>query len=766
VPCYPEEMLRDPKKSSKTCIRSPAPTTAPARCRSDQIKRWCNPRRSPHYQSFGLHSRWPPPYLSCRPRPPLLLPSIMQTTNCDRCYRRKSKCDRLQPCTSCSKSGAQCHYTDRSKERTIRPDVVDRLEKRLAQAENRNRSLAAELSRIRSAESQSSNDDPSSNMSQRQGPVGSTNRRSDVAAQVSILSTSAAGERQYLGSTSGVLFADLVRASVDVPHSRHPSPPTSTHPENSPDICEDIRSEIVRELPSKQLARKLIQAYLDHDFLCYPFLIPSEVHRILDCLYSSGMTSLSCYELFVVDMLFAISTAQVSKYDWRQLPSAESHHARAMSTIGDVLRLGGLQSLHAILLLCQYRTGSSIQDNSGSMWLLVGIAARMCFEMGLHKESAFPLAGPGDDDTTAKRYLLQESKRRSFWSILCMDRITSLILGRPCAIRDDDFDHVCPIEDPTIYPSSSDKPMTPFVFRHVVSYRLLCGRIVSALHRKKPSDATEQHVLQVKQQLCADLERWKQDVEQLQLEDSSQISSSCHLSTEWYNLLYSNAMLILWRPSPLLPDISHDANSLQHIFDSAKQSITIYASLHKSRKINYSWITLQSVFLAGLSYVYACGRHFRSRWRNSSGPSLQKDPTTIEVVNDTRACSNVLVAVSERWNAMRNCHEVFDRLSDAVLSDAIKLQTAQAQHMARPILQQPVSVSSSFSNTSMMTPRDATTFSPLAVDTEFLHCFDDLQQLYNTQQIEDPIMELSQDWLGYLGNGNEFAESAYHMLSR
>ncbi|KAI4752223.1 hypothetical protein E4T52_09011 [Aureobasidium sp. EXF-3400] len=85
--------------------------------------------------------------------------------------------------------------------------------------------------------------------------------------------------------------------------------------------------------------------------------------------------------------------------------------------------------------------------------------------------------------------------------------------------------------------------------------------------------------------------------------------------------------------------------------------------------------------------------------------------------------------------------------------------------MARPMMQQPLSISNSnFSSTSMMTPRDATTFSPLAVDTEFLHCFDDLQQLYNTQQIEDPIMELSQDWLGYLGNGSEFAD--YHMLSR
>lgn len=691
----------------------------------------------------------------------------MQTANCDRCYHRKSKCDRLQPCTSCCKSGSQCHYTDRTRDRAIRPDVVSRLERRLAQAENRNKSLVAELARIRSVGPQSSYDDTPSTVSQHPRPNDNTNRPSDVATQVSILSTSAAGERQYLGSTSGVLFADLVRASVDVPHSRHPSPPSTIHTEDSPDTSGDVRAEIPRELPAKRLAQKLVQAYLDHDFLCYPFLIPSEIHRILDCLYSSGLASLTCYELFVVDMLFAISTAQVSKYDWRQLPSAESHHARAMSTIGDVLRLGGLQSLHAILLLCQYRTGSSIQDNSGSMWLLVGIAARMCFEMGLHKESAYPLTGParpGDDDATTRRYLLQESKRRSFWSVLCMDRITSLILGRPCAIRDDDFDHVCPEDDTTISSTSDRNGQTmPFVFKHIVSYRLLCGQIVAALHRKKSSEVSEQQVSRVRQRLCADLDGWRQDVEQLQLEQTSQTSSSCHLSMEWYNLLYSNAMLILWRPSPLLPEVSHDATSLQFIFESAKQSITIYASLHKSRKINYSWITLQSVFLAGLSYVYACGRHFRSRWRNPSQPSLQKDPTTIEVVNDTRACSNVLVAVSERWNALRNCHEVFDRLADAVLSDAIKLQTSQAQQLAQSMMPQPVNVNNGTFGNALVTPRSSTTFSPLAVDTEFLHCFDDLQQLYNTQQIEDPIMELSHDWLGYLGSGSDLVEPTYQM---
>ena len=41
----------------------------------------------------------------------------------------------------------------------------------------------------------------------------------------------------------------------------------------------------------------------------------------------------------------------------------------------------------------------------------------------------------------------------------------------------------------------------------------------------------------------------------------------------------------------------------------------------------------------------------------------------------------------------------------------------------------------------------------LAVDNEFLHCYDDLQSMY-LHQVEDPVMHLSQDWLGYLGEAD------------
>lgn len=177
--------------------------------------------------------------------------------------------------------------------------------------------------------------------------------------------------------------------------------------------------------------------------------------------------------------------------------------------------------------------------------------------------------------------------------------------------------------------------------------------------------------------------------------------------------------------------------------------------------------------MAGLSYIYAVSRHFRERRRGPRGGSvLESDPPAIGIVNDTRACSNVLVAVSERWNALRHCHEVFDRLSDAVLADAIKLQcapnfpqqvsTTQAQALSTLNARNGNNVLSPLGIASVgpeiPLPMNSSFYSgtsPLAVDSEFRSCFDDLQNLYDQSYVDDPVMQLSQDWLGYIDEFNE-----------
>jgi hypothetical protein len=66
--------------------------------------------------------------------------------------------------------------------------------------------------------------------------------------------------------------------------------------------------------------------------------------------------------------------------------------------------------------------------------------------------------------------------------------------------------------------------------------------------------------------------------------------------------------------------------------------------------------------------------------RSRSSP--RTDPTPIEIVNNTRACSKVLVAVSERWNPLRRWREVFGKFGDAVLYSMIRSSSSPLpQHL-------------------------------------------------------------------------------------
>lgn len=381
-------------------------------------------------------------------------------------------------------------------------------------------------------------------------------------------------------------------------------------------------------------------------------------------------------------------------------------------------------------------------------------------------------------------------------------RIVSITLGRPVAIDMGEIDVALPsaeIDHITCPPNIESIVSTDFnrtaIFIHITNYRILCGRIMRALHGLKRADDNEISMRKLRDDLELELEDWRSKTSELHLPDTGMSSPipanwSSFRSKEWYEVLYNNAMLMLYRPSPRLSTISGDSTTLQKLFTSSKQAVTHYAYLHRSRKINYSWITLHSVFLVGLTYVYALSRHLREKRRGSAatGPVLDLDPSPIEVVNDTRSCSTVLVAVGERWNALRGCHEVFDKLSDAVLADAIRLQcnpprrnmpNTQPSRLCspRPVQSQgelqhaPESRNTpgDFQQFSGQVPNSESTLqwagndngvadntqqfystpSPLAVGSQFRSCFDDLQHLYNNPYGSNPIMELSQDWLGY-----------------
>lgn len=127
----------------------------------------------------------------------------------------------------------------------------------------------------------------------------------------------------------------------------------------------------------------------------------------------------------------------------------------------------------------------------------------------------------------------------------------------------------------------------------------------------------------------------------------------------------------------------------------------------------------------------------------------------MEIVNDTRACSNVLVAVLERCNAPKNCYEVFDRLSDAVLADAVELYTHSP---AVPRRDMPVTTSAE-----MPSPQNYQESAPnllLTADSTLVDCMPDLRFLSDTSWGHNAINQLSMDWLDGLDVTNTFATAA------
>ena len=277
-------------------------------------------------------------------------------------------------------------------------------------------------------------------------------------------------------------------------------------------------------------------------------------------------------------------------------------------------------------------------------------------------------------------------------------RVVSFTLGRPVSIRDEEIDVPLPspLDDEDLSPhrpipvdiassSSSSSPSSTSPFLHVIRIRRISGQILSLFYNSRQGIASPiAKKRQIRRQFHDAIHAWFEDTKHLRLSASSSSSSSqkvytsSFLTPEWYNAVFNNAILLLYRPSPYMPHPTmvagpHDDGEpdLMKLLKAAKASISSYSELHRKRRLNYSWITLHGVFIAGLAYIYSVGRALRDPLHQDMVPDF------LSIIEVTRACSNVLFAISERWNVSRRSCELFNKLSNAVIKDALNAATKQ-----------------------------------------------------------------------------------------
>ncbi|CAH0058005.1 unnamed protein product [Clonostachys solani] len=577
---------------------------------------------------------------------------------CDRCHSRKTRCDRRFPqCGSCEKAGAACVHADKLRQRNPPRGYIDSLETlvKTLRAENKDleHSLAqsqAELHvRDNLALDQVSGEpaaSPSTSSCSQPAPIirpstgleaASETRfgHNPIAVEVGYLSLVATGETRYLGSSSGLGLANIINTVISSqggmdfgPMGKEPSPPQGLRKKTFPVSTSDAA------FPQLATAMPFIDAYFQHTHVAFPLLHRPIFLKSVKRIYEEpGYYEQKTFNAFVFDMVLAIGSSSSNRF-YDSSVSSSTYFAMAQSKVATVVSVPGLQALKAILLVSQHGIFSNLRDTAASMWHLVGIATRMCFELGIHLERNKPgTSSPGRRIVTYE----DEMAKRCFWCLYNLDRVVSFTLGRPVAIRDDEIDVSLPshLDDDCFWPdkpfelvSPRDDGLSPFL--HIIRIRRISGEILGTFYNsRRQLDIPLKQKLGMRRKFRDQINAWMADTSKLNLIPISGGSEpvSSFLTQEWY-----------------------------------------YASkLHQSRRLNYSWITLHGIFIAGLAYVYSLSGVVRDPKMHHALPDV------LSIIEVCRRCSNVLVAICERWDASRRSCEIFDKVSTAVIRDVLNL---------------------------------------------------------------------------------------------
>lgn len=402
-------------------------------------------------------------------------------------------------------------------------------------------------------------------------------------------------------------------------------------------------------LPPHDTAEQLLDAYFTLRWPALPVLHQPTFMKQHYANVTQLGSSASHVSIFLTFMVFALASID-TKAQEITLPDAHlDFFDIAMQHIPGLIHSNSLETVQGLLLMTVFAVNERRRINS---WHAIGLAARTAIDLGLHRSSTSPSL-----DT-----LMTEMQRRVFWSVYALDRNISISLGRPCSINDADFDVPLPgcysDDDLEIISLNSTplegRPRTPrdlSAFLHIVELRQIQSRIQKTFYPVKVSDAIDPGLLeQERQSLRLALEDWITRAPRY-----SKPTPATFQSPDWFQIAYSHGLLLLYRPSPACPMISLE--SLQICADSAISLISSYSSLYAKNKITYTWIALQSLFMASVTMLYTL-------WVS---PQIRKSTRKVVVQSNVRSCLALFDAMEYHWPLAKKSYSIIERLGQSAV---------------------------------------------------------------------------------------------------
>lgn len=276
---------------------------------------------------------------------------------------------------------------------------------------------------------------------------------------------------------------------------------------------------------------------------------------------------------------------------------------------------------------------------------VIGVIMRHCLACGLHRKSNLPT-------------LVDQRRKRVFWTAYMLERLIARTLGRPYCVTDREIDVDLPaavdedIEDEEemarAVEEASHNPhrvtsMSPAI--HIFRLQQLESKIHHTIYRvDRPTSGIDPQKIT---RLRSALEDWKSRIPSCVPGSDDENAPNPYIMTSYHVLQYHKAMLLLLLP--LLPSLGPTHPDFGLCVDTAGQICQAYKRLHDDQQyLSYSMVALHTNFVAGLTMVYCF--------------LVDKAIFDFKLSSDIRACSTVLYVIAERWSAARKVRNAFERL--------------------------------------------------------------------------------------------------------
>ncbi len=586
---------------------------------------------------------------------------------CDRCKKKKRKCDGRHPCRRCLSASIQCVYDEdrlaQCQERNLDPAVLrtvldlkyqnEKLSSEILETKQQLQLKEREFTKLRTLYNEQEQLLNSIHKQQPKPlmllPVAQGSSREQHMSARTILAT-AVTKMLYHSKSSG---SEYVGSFAIVSISKSIRNLLGAHEEtcNTPQFL-DIEGQYLGAAP-KDVELSFLENFMTISHDRYFIL---EKGKLKDT-FKLPASERTHWQHFYLNMALGIGCRLVPVHRVSTYQAPEYYFRNAMKHLASS-ELNPLRGIQTCALIAIFVGKCHKSYSYLSSWELAGMAMRKLVQYGYHRKR----------NVTLKHAMKYEFMKRLFWSIYNYEKVLSLSLGRPSSINEEFIDVPLPVsmeisdhpngnEIRILYKAQKmqqegvkfDQPITQVTsFIKTCTIRQIESRtnlLFYSVNSLVPSADSFDLIMK-------SIENWHQKLP-LRLEFERKMKG--YESYDYLELLYHRAKLLVLLPKIMVCDSKERASLLHLACTSAYGICNSYMGMYHDSVLVFSMFALHTAFLAGITMVYYV--------------RLYGYPKFLKLGSSMKSCSTLLEIFAERGPECKVYQNIFNTLWNFVESN-------------------------------------------------------------------------------------------------